>query len=236
MRASHLLLLVFGVLALGGCENLVQTEQPILTSADAAPEWTVRPGIWTQGVARDAACPFEIARSVRNWPECADFIFVEKPALSKAFAAEGNDQEWLLAEADPGLYALQTTSSETESNIGLFFVTREKQDATGAATRVGFGMLFCGPEAPEGTTWPNREGRVLTLEPFEGAILDGKNCRPDGKAGLFALVRANRDAGAMSTLVWRRDVRRDEIGLLRRRAAKAAEAARRRAAQSTIAE
>lgn len=240
MRTFQLLVLLAAALALGGCYNMVISDEPVLAAADAVPEWTVKPGLWTTGSTRDAKCPFEPARSVRNWPDCAEFWFVEETPFSKAFGNQLDETDWIMAEVDPGLFVMQAGSRDPDPDFNFHFFTREKQDPAGAATRIGYGWLFCGPPPPDGATWPDGQGRGLTLKPYPGAILGHDNCWPDGKEGLFALTRANRAAGTLATLQWRRAARADEIALLQRRKAReqAAEAARlkREAAQSTIAE
>lgn len=60
------------LVALSGC-NLVVSEEPWFTAADAAPEPTLRDGLWL-GTAPD--CPVDEAKPAEKWPDCASATFV----------------------------------------------------------------------------------------------------------------------------------------------------------------
>jgi hypothetical protein len=214
MRALRILALI-GALALGACDNLVRSEEPILTKADSAPEWTLKPGLWTPVGLK--GCAFNPVRSVRNWPDCAEVELIESPRLFDLLELDGSAEDFVMAEVDPGLFLLQSTSADPEQWVQYFFVTRNARDGSGYATRVGFGFLECGPAPPAGTKWPDGANRGLTLQLYPGVVADGQDCIPQGREGLFAVARANGQRNAEGLMQWRRAARPDEVAFLKRR-------------------
>jgi hypothetical protein len=60
------------LLGLSGC-NIVVSEDPWFTAADAAPAPVLRDGLW---LAAESDCRFDDARPAEQWPDCADAFFV----------------------------------------------------------------------------------------------------------------------------------------------------------------
>jgi hypothetical protein len=59
-------------MGLAGC-NLVVSEEPWFTAADAAPVPALRDGLWIQA---EPGCRVDEARPAERWPECANATFV----------------------------------------------------------------------------------------------------------------------------------------------------------------
>jgi hypothetical protein len=70
---------------LAGC-NLVVSEEPWFTAADAAPEPILRDGLWIQA---EPGCRVDETRPAERWPECANATFVR------------GDERWTM-RWDPG--------------------------------------------------------------------------------------------------------------------------------------
>ena len=71
-HALRIVALAAVLLGLSGC-NVVVSEDPWFTVADAAPAPVLRDGLWLKG-APD--CRFDDAKPAEQWPDCADGFFV----------------------------------------------------------------------------------------------------------------------------------------------------------------
>lgn len=204
-------------LALVGCDNIVSSPTPILTATDTVPEWTVKPGIWVVELADDESiCVFDPRLDVKSWPDCATSVLMEGNGIYTLLGLVGAEEEWLMARVELDYFVVQYWNREPDGTVGFMTLTRKKTDRLGEAALVSFGMVLCGPPPPDGLRRSDGEPRTLTLEPFEGAIMEENGCRPDGRKGLMSLARESREA-VWSHLRWVRAARTEELGFLRER-------------------
>jgi hypothetical protein len=80
MTCLRLLLVCLLLLGLPAC-NRVITPTPLFTAADAAGAPRLRDGIWLMEEAvdpDDEACVFNLRRSVKRWPDCADWALIRE--------------------------------------------------------------------------------------------------------------------------------------------------------------
>ena len=60
-------LAICAALLLGAC-NMVHSDHPLFTAADAAGAASFRPGVWADP---DPGCDFDPNLPVKQWPDCA---------------------------------------------------------------------------------------------------------------------------------------------------------------------
>lgn len=140
-------------LSLSAC-NMVVTDTPMFDAADQTGP-AMREGVW---LAQDAECKVDTTKSVKDWPECADWFLLrdgklefpeEKPDLpfSGAIAvivAGGDPQVWQMT------LDLSLKPGEPGSQMNLYagFEPLER-DRQGRVIRYLSWPALCGPPPPE---------------------------------------------------------------------------------------
>jgi hypothetical protein len=81
--------LVAAALALGGC-NLVVSEKPVFTAADAAGAAPLRLGVWS---ASQPGCDFNSSEPVAKWPTCAGGGVITASAIIGSVGTSGPGPE-----------------------------------------------------------------------------------------------------------------------------------------------
>lgn len=207
-------------LVLAAC-NLITTETPLFTAADAAPTPPLREGIWA-GVEKD--CRYDESRPVASWPKCADWFLVrgdvvshydaEKDAWEHASFRNGRlatfeDGAWneeggfLLVGGDPMIGQLGS-EKEGEPKAYFYMGLRPRLDDAGRVIEMSLWPVLCGPPPPA-----PKEGEkpvYATQNPFPGLTMVENNCTTSSQDALRAAARASEGLDAtVPTARWLRD-------------------------------
>lgn len=179
-------------LALGGC-NIVISETPMFTAADAAGAPGFRPGLWTKV---DPACSFDPAAKASTWPKCADPMVLE---ADRMVDPSKPDQviPYVLASGKPRVMQIHVPSPDKGKDAigkaisaqmaGYFFIGVEpvRTDEAGRITEAVTWLSLCGPPPPEPKE-PKGAADYATRRPFKGLTVDPEtgNCAPADAAAV----------------------------------------------------
>jgi hypothetical protein len=213
MTNVRLLLVAVLLLGLTAC-NRVVTSTPLFTAADAAGAPVLRDGVWLMEEAPDPddeACVFNTRRSVKRWPDCADWVLIrdgEVRMSNKGGKAGKGKEAWagmplLVVGGEPVLLQLGQIDEDparTEYSYMGFAPTR--QDATGKVVAFDYWMTLCGPPPPQGEGQPSR---YLTWELLPGLTGVGDNCTTTSRDAVRRATTASRQWGDGETMRWVRD-------------------------------
>jgi len=198
MRRSRLAPLAL-VAALSGC-NMVVSERPWFTPAQAQASPQQRPGLWVS--VRDAECAFDPAGPIEDWPECAQPIMIsDSDYRDPHWSDEGEEEDgnaesgrhrivrWermphLLVGGQP--FVDQIAWSERDSAEGpapkarppvyLYLALRPTAfDGQGRITAARRWPVLCGPLAGSDGRSETTVG-VVTARPFPGLKISGSAC------------------------------------------------------------
>ena len=190
----RLLVLVLAA-ALGGC-NLVYSERPLFTAANAAAAPPVEAGLW---LMEASDCAFDIAAPVEDWPACAEHQTVTDRGAHAWRLFPGG--ELLLAAGDPLI--VQTREKDDRGRPVYFYAggLATAYGPDGRATAFRFWPVQCGPPPPqpaEGEAHP----RYVTSTPLPGLTVSGKDCLAHDPGAVRAAARTS-EAWAETTSVIR---------------------------------
>lgn len=196
----------FTALALAGC-NMVVSETPLFTVADAAPTPPLRDGVWGGGV-KDG-CTFDPAAPVEAWPDCADWFLVRGDTISSFDEETGTwehaalrggrlsvykDGRWteeggfLLVGGDP-LVGQLGAAKQGEPRPYFYIGLRPRFDEAGRVVELSAWPVLCGPPPPPAQ--PGEPPALVTREPFPGLTMVENNCTTTSKEVLRAAARAS---------------------------------------------
>jgi hypothetical protein len=153
-------------MGLAGC-NMVVSEEPWFTAADAAPEPVLRDGLWLQAAAD---CRVDEAEPAERWPECAHATFVrgserwtmrwdqESGRRRRSFAGWESDNaelsdalliqngDHLIAQDPPPAEAVGERAEEGDREVYTYAALRPlRHDDQGKVTAMAFWLVQCGP-------------------------------------------------------------------------------------------
>jgi hypothetical protein len=188
-----------------GC-NVVYSEHPWFTSANAAGAPRLRDGLWV--VMDTPDCRLDESQPPEKWPECAEAMVVEGDRLlslnwtsdpvTGARKRDGADvAETVLAAGNPRVLQFHALGKEGEEGgtkadkmwfyLGIRMTSR---DTSGRITGFNRWVVNCGPTPPEG------DATGATRHPFHGIAVDGKDCTATSVSALRnAAARSERLPG-----------------------------------------
>ena len=119
LRAARSLAAALSLAVLGAC-NVVMTNAPVFSPADAAGAPALREGVWRQD-GGDAGCKFDERQPLGTWPACANAVVIKGGALG-GYRAQGDKKTWvstpyILASGSPRV--LQTYLDAEIGGVGL---------------------------------------------------------------------------------------------------------------------
>ena len=191
-HALRVVVLAAILLGLSGC-NVVVSEEPWFTAADAAPAPVLRDGLW---LSAEPDCRFDEAKPAEQWPDCADATFVrgeerwsmrwkdtdKRGRHRRTFAGWASDnplgEGLFVANGDHLIVQFRSEGTsdvppdtaaegagEAESPAYMYAAIRPAQhDEKGKATVLETWGVQCGP-LPEPNPSPRRKGRSRHDEP-----------------------------------------------------------------------
>ncbi len=201
LRACMILALA---VALGGC-NMVYSERPLFTAADAVGAPPLRPGLWTTS---DPKCRVDEARPVQRWPKCAEWGLVRATDVlefkADAKPAAWTSTEYVLASGDPRV--LQTPFDDKNGSAFIYVALKPlRLDDQGRIVAFTTWTVLCGPPPPAPA--PNAtDKRRVTLEPLPGLEIKDDNCIAREPGPVRNAAKASQAWSATSqTQHWVRD-------------------------------
>jgi hypothetical protein len=166
--------LTAALIGLGGC-NLVVSQTPMFTKADAAGAPVIRPGVWRQEVA---GCDFDETLPQSQWPKCAG----AQPAMP-------DPPPMLTVAGDPAIIQLSLPPDPSKPTLlYLSLAIRPIQfDAQGRVIALQTWPVQCGPPPTGG----NNMG--ATKSPLPGLTMRGDDggCAPQSVAALRDAAKAS---------------------------------------------
>jgi hypothetical protein len=184
------------VLLLGGC-NMVHSDHPLFTAADAVGAPTFRGGVWA---APEPGCDFDPNLPVKQWPHCANGESMRNAEVGTTM---------LVAAGKPLI--VQVTSNGTDDGAkappDYFFVALDpvRLDGAGQIVAMHSWPIECGPPRRQSR---HSKGPRGTLHPWPGMRMDpdGNNCTPASTAAIRAAALLSRPIGpAPNGAYWVRD-------------------------------
>jgi hypothetical protein len=215
MRTLKLTLVLCAALGLGAC-NLVMSQTPMFTTADAVHAPGLRPGVWT---SPDAKCDFKTSDPVDKWPSCANAGLIDAEAIrptpgSQAAAQQQIDKvPYVLAAGDPRVMQVEiklVLVKDAPATTFFYYValTPTAFDQDGRIVAAQLWPIQCGPPPPQPkTTDQNTDpADMVTKRPLPGMKVDKGVCTPADKAAILGAARPSRAwADSVGTLKWVKD-------------------------------
>jgi hypothetical protein len=195
----RLVLIVASLGLLGGC-NVLMTQNPLLTGADAAGAPPMRPGVWAEELKPD--CQADLSQPLASWPSCADGFVVLPGGKVGTFQQQDGKPAWVtsdlvMAAGDPLLL-----QARMEANIGggvqpaayIYAGARPTRfDDQGRVVELTTWPVLCGPPAPADAKNPDGTQRYGTLQPADGLTMDpqGNDCTTTSGDAARAAAKAS---------------------------------------------
>jgi hypothetical protein len=204
---------------LGGC-NMVITQEPLFSQADAAGAARLREGVWAQPPAEK--CAFDEAAPIKTWPSCANGLVVARDTLS-GYSGQGDQRQWnstpyVLAAGEPRVMQFYLTDSLGHSALApaLYIyidLNPTRFDDQGRITEFQTWFAMCGPPPPQKAIANPDKGaaqtlRMGTLHPLAGLTMDkdGNNCTTASQDAVRRAAAASRAwSDEIATDRWLRD-------------------------------
>ncbi len=203
MRWRHAAILAPAMLL--GC-NVIYSERPWFTEADAAGAPRLKDGLWA--VMESTDCRLDESQPPEKWPDCAEAMVVEgnrllsmewtsAPATGERGPERADVAEAILASGTPRVLQFHALGKEGDEGGDkadkMWFylgVRPTAQDATGSITGFNRWLVNCGPLPP------GASASDITSRPFRGIAIDGKDCTATSVAALRnAAARSERLPG-----------------------------------------
>lgn len=137
------LFVLIAALVLAGC-NMVVSETPILTRADARDAPQFRPGVWLRQVE---GCDVDIRKPVRSWPECADVSIITRDTIGDARKKEAAIP-YVLAGGTPQVLQLELKNEDMPRLFFFVAVAPLRTDDRGRIIEARTWAVQCGPPPP----------------------------------------------------------------------------------------
>jgi hypothetical protein len=176
MRMIVLAVLGLAAMGLGGC-NIVTSDTPMFTAADAHGQAQMRPGVWTD---EQQACDFDAKAPVDTWPNCARGWVVTPGGVTGPREPGQPRSAWVesptvLAAGDPPVLQVRADVGEslparTLPSYIYAGVRALKLDAEGRIVEIETWPAQCGPPPPPGPD--GKGGDRLTNDPIPGLVVD----------------------------------------------------------------
>jgi len=152
------LLLAAAAISLGGC-NLVYSETPLFTAADARGAPQFRPGVWAE---RKDGCEVDTSRPVDEWPECAGGAVITPTAIEEK-DDKPTSTNYLLAGGDPQVMQLAVELDPKKPAIFMYAGVRPlERDPGGMIVEAELWIAQCGPPPPQPVEAPEGVDEVAT--------------------------------------------------------------------------
>jgi hypothetical protein len=213
-------LLIAALLMLGAC-NMVITEDPLFTKADAS--LRLREGVWIE--PSDGPCDIDEAKPVADWPSCAKVVIVSKDQIGGWDTDDKGVRTWrssdvIFAAGQPPVAQVHLLDMDVKGvgdvpikpSLYLYLAIRPtKTDDAGRVVAYTGWPVLCGPPPPEGAKGPDGSSpRMGTVAPLPGLTMDkdGNNCTTASKDTLRAAGIASEkwaQSGSMTVTHWVRD-------------------------------
>ncbi|MFN3521367.1 MAG: hypothetical protein ACK4YQ_03910 [Phenylobacterium sp.] len=177
MRALACILLLAFSASLSGCANLVHSDEPLFTRADARGAPVFRRGLW---LGEDPDCGVDEALPRDEWPGCAEDWEMTGAGLGSIFD-EDKEMSLLLARGDPNIVQVQPPKGEA-GPYAYWALAPTRTDGRGRVTAFSAWPVLCGPPAAgEGPASPaearaGASSNTLTPQPLPGLEVRGRNC------------------------------------------------------------
>ena len=216
MTTRRLAAASFGVLALAfvsGC-NVVMTDKPLFSQADAVGAPPLRPGVWS--FFREAGCKVDESQPYATWPDCSGAGIVRDGEIIGHDARKGQDERLplIIAAGDPRIMQVQvkidvtagaeaTASGGAEASAsaaaqsprdqpyGYAALKPTKFDTEGRVTAFRFWPVQCGPLPAH----PKADNRLfpVTEHPLPGLEMKpgDSTCTTHSLAALRNAARAS---------------------------------------------
>ena len=222
IRSLRTLAALAAVLLLGGC-NLVVSETPVFTAADAAGAPPLKPGIWA---APQPNCDFKPADPLAQWPKCAGGAAITPTAILAAVdpsSLMAPDQPppasakpplkvpYVLAAGDPRVMQIHFVLPIDPAIKAAFFyfiaLRPIAHDADGRIIDAEVWLVQCGPPPPPSGKGAAADQGAITDHPLPGMTVTKGECNPTGKAAVLNAAQPSHAwAGdQVGTLHWVRD-------------------------------
>lgn len=147
------LLLLAAAASLGGC-NLVYSETPLFSAADARGAPQLRPGVWAE---REEGCDFDSAKPVGEWPECAGGSVISPTQLTTT-GEKPSSTAYVLTGGDPQVMQFALEMEPTKPLIYLYGGLRAlKRDDRGRIVEAETWIAQCGPPPPKPVEAPDEQ-------------------------------------------------------------------------------
>lgn len=182
-RASALVALLCAAL-LGGCANLVYSEGPLFTAADARGAPRFKPGVW---VGEEPGCVVDTAKPLDQWGDCAEGWVMTRRGLADPSLFKGSSA--LLVAGDPMILQL-ATEPPAESNEHYYSAIKALQtDRAGRITAFATWPVQCGP--PPASAGRDQPATGTTDSPLPGLEIRVRNCLARDAASVRFAARAS---------------------------------------------
>jgi hypothetical protein len=164
------LLIAASALSLGAC-NMVYSEKPLLTAADAKDAAVLRPGVWVRPEAECALTPGQTPL-----PDCANALTVSAEAFLPPPGVTPPPGEvaalpYLVSGRDPAVVQVEYHPPKEAPPRWLFLGLKPSStDAAGRVTEARIWFVQCGPPPPKGGA------RYVTLNPLPGLTIKENDC------------------------------------------------------------
>jgi len=160
---------------LGGC-NMITSERPLFSAADAAGQPQLRPGVW---IGEKPDCQIDEAKPRDQWPDCIDSWVVRPNEVVAARdkgkpPGAGDRYPIVLAKGDPAVLQIGLTNDAGAIGGYVYAGLKPlKRDERGRIIEYKLWPALCGPP-PKAD--PNDQGDgMVTSHPLDGLVIDKKN-------------------------------------------------------------
>jgi hypothetical protein len=228
MKPWHTLTLLAAALMLGGC-NLVVSQTPVFSTADAAGAPPFKPGFWA---SPDPGCDFKESAPADAWPKCANGSEIQRDALiatvdPSAVTTSTSDSKtaagpkkvalpYVLAAGDPRVMQVDLHIPEAGlGQLGFFYFVAVKPtrfDDDGRIIAAQLWPIQCGPPPPPQTSQTSNSNDLskgaVTEHPLPGLKIANGECNPTGKDAVRNAATPSRAwADNVGELHWVRGVK-----------------------------
>jgi hypothetical protein len=164
------LVIAFCALGLSAC-NMVYSEKPLFTAADAKGGAKLKPGVW---VRPDKDCV--VAPDADPLPDCANAVTVAAEAFlpppgAKLKPGEPESLPYLISGRNPSVIQVQVDLDPPKPGVRwLYFALRPTRSDGGKVVEAHVWFVQCGPPPP-------KDGkRYVTTEPLPGLTIKDNDC------------------------------------------------------------
>ena len=166
--------LTAALIGLGGC-NLVVSQTPMFTKADAAGAPVIRTGVWRQEVA---GCDFDETQPQNQWPQCA----AATPAMP-------DPPPLLTVAGDPPILQVSMPPDPSKPTLLYLYAAFRpiRFDPQGRVVAVKTWLVQCGPPST------GQDAMNISKSPLPGLTPQGKGggCTPQSVAALRGAAKAS---------------------------------------------